>query len=68
MLQIFGFKEEHPHGVTCGIVIAESKEEAEKIINDEVMDLDVIDKDNVEVTLTPIELKKGYTFIGKYDE
>lgn len=60
MLKLFGYRNEHDYGITCGLVIAESEEEAKKIIGP----INAFET----VTLIHIPLKKGYTYIGDYDE
>lgn len=58
-MKIFGYKDEYNYGMTCGVIIADSIEEAKEI-------LDYDNWDGREVFEIPF--KKGYTHIGTYDE
>lgn len=54
-MKIFGYRDEYNYGMTCGVIIADSIEEAKEIYDNggEVFE---------------IPFKKGYTHIGSYDE
>ena len=58
-MKIFGYRDEYNYGTTCGVIIADSIEEAKEI-------LDYDNWDGREVFEIPF--KKGYTHIGTYDE
>lgn len=62
-MKIFGYKENagdySDYGITCGVVIAESIEDAKEI-------LDYDDWSGRELFEIPFE--RGYTFIGAYSE
>lgn len=65
MLQIFTYCDYYSYGVECGIIIAESKDEAITIARKNV------DLQSGSIPLCvdgPVEMKKGYIHIGDYDE
>ena len=55
----FGYRDEYNYGMTCGVIIADSIEEAKEI-------LDYDNWDGREIFEIPFE--KGYTCIGEYSE
>lgn len=62
-MKIFGYKlnrgEDSDYGITCGVVIADSEEEAKDILG-------YNDWENCKIFEIPFV--KGYTLIGAYDE
>lgn len=65
-MKIFGVsssKEYNGFGIDCGVIIAESKEEAEKIVRSG-SDCYMANKEDI----FEIPFQKGFTFIGSYAE
>lgn len=62
-MKIFGYRDNcgngTDYGITCGIIIADSEEEAKKII-------EFSEGETEEIFEIPFE--KGYKFIGSYSE
>lgn len=67
-MKIFGYRSNcgsyGNYGVTCGVIIAESEEEARKIIG---LEEEFQENGKIE-TIFEIPFQKGYTFIGEYSE
>lgn len=67
-MKIFGYRSNYgsygDYGVTCGVIIAESEEEARKMMELE----EEYSEDGKIQTIFEIPYQKGYTFIGEYSE
>ena len=61
-MKIFAYKEDYQYGITCGVVIAESMDDAKEILKRK-LDYEL---DGSELFEIPFE--KGYTLIGSYEE